>query len=193
MKLPKPTRALPALGTQSRMTTFALEPPERKTHESHAADTDVWLTPPHILHALGEFDLDPCAAIDRPWPTARKHYTKADNGLAQPWKGRVWLNPPYGSEAAKWLHRLAAHGDGIAFIFARTETQAFFAHVWGAADALFFLRGRVKFHYPDGRPCPTNAGAPSVLIAYGKRNVEALKTCGLDGQFVPLCTGSTSE
>lgn len=29
-------------------------------------DTDEWLTPPHILRALGDFDLDPCSPVNRP-------------------------------------------------------------------------------------------------------------------------------
>jgi glucose/arabinose dehydrogenase len=167
--------------------TFALEQSgKQKTHESHAADTDVWLTPPYILKALGPFDLDPCAPMTRPWDTAHKHFTKADGGLSQPWDGRVWLNPPYGAETAHWIKRLASHGDGVALIFARTETQAFCDWVWNAASSLLFLRGRVKFHYPDGRMCPTNAGAPSVLVAYGKRNDEALRLCGIDGKFIRI-------
>lgn len=32
------------------------------SHQSAVNKSDVWLTPPHILRALGEFDLDPCAA-----------------------------------------------------------------------------------------------------------------------------------
>lgn len=28
--------------------------------------SDIWLTPPHILDALGPFDLDPCAPDPRP-------------------------------------------------------------------------------------------------------------------------------
>lgn len=168
------------------MGEFALQPHERKTHESHAADTDVWLTPPYIKAPLGEFDLDPCAAIDQPWPTAKTHYTKADNGLLRPWFGRVWLNPPYGAEAYKWIKRLAEHGNGIALIFARTETKAFFDDVWERADGLLFLRGRVKFCYPDGRQCPTNAGAPSVLVAYGWQNTADLRASGLDGKLVGL-------
>ena len=49
-----------------------------------------WLTPRYILAALGPFDLDPCAAPDpRPWPTAAKHFTEADNGLAHLWHGRM--------------------------------------------------------------------------------------------------------
>ncbi|MDG4853840.1 MULTISPECIES: hypothetical protein [unclassified Mesorhizobium] len=40
------------------------------SHQSAAAGTDVWLTPPALLAALGgaeSFDLDPCAPLDRPW------------------------------------------------------------------------------------------------------------------------------
>lgn len=36
-----------------------------------------WLTPRNIVDALGPFDLDPCAPIVRPWPTAVQHYTAA--------------------------------------------------------------------------------------------------------------------
>lgn len=158
----------------------------QEAHETHAAFTDVWLTPPHILKALGEFDLDPCAPIVRPWDIAKRHYTKADNGLLQPWEGRVWLNPPYGVEMYRWIKRLAEHGNGIAFIFARVETAAFFEHVWEAAAAVLFLRGRVRFYHPDGRQARTNAPAPSVLIGYGDSNADALRTCGLDGRFVRL-------
>lgn len=77
----------------------------------HGATTE-WLTPPAIIAALGPFDLDPCAPVERPWPTAAKHYTIADDGLSQDWHGLVWLNPPFGPDAATWLARLADHGTG---------------------------------------------------------------------------------
>lgn len=125
-------------------------------HQSSAMGKDEWLTPPHILVELGEFDLDPCSPINRPWDTAKHHYTAMDNGLAHPWDGRVWVNPPYGLETAKWLDRLAQHGNGIALIFARTETRMFFDHVWRRVRAA------------------ANAGAPSCLIGYGGENVRAL-------------------
>ena len=57
---------------------------------------DEWLTPPEIVKSLGEFDLDPCSPIERPWDTAKNHFTINDNGLIQNWFGRVWCNPPYG-------------------------------------------------------------------------------------------------
>lgn len=156
------------------------------SHHGPIMGKDEWLTPPEILRALGEFDLDPCAPIARPWEMARKHYTVLDNGLAQPWGGRVWCNPPYGLEAAQWLRRLAAHGNGIALIFARTETEMFFESVWKAATAVLFLRGRLNFHHVNGERAKANSGAPSVLVAYGPENAIALSNCGIEGAFVPL-------
>lgn len=157
-------------------------------HQSAAALKDEWLTPPHILAALGEFDLDPCAPIVRPWPTAVWHYDINDNGLSQQWSGRVWCNPPYGLEASKWLSRCADHGNAMALIFARTETRMFFDHVWNKASGLLFLEGRLHFHHVDGRKAAANAGAPSVLVAYGRENAETLKSCGLPGRYVALNT-----
>ncbi len=115
----------------------------------HAADKpasqnptykDEWLTPPEIIEALGPFDLDPCAPIVRPRDTAARHFTLEDDGLMQPWEGRVWLNPPYGKHTWKWLNRLALHGQGITIIFARTETEGFQRFVWGLRLPFFSSR-----------------------------------------------------
>lgn len=153
--------------------------------ETTVAATDVWLTPPHIIKALGHFDLDPCSSLDRPWDTADKHFTIDDDGIAQPWAGRVWCNPPYGKAMNPFLKKMVEHNNGIALIFARTETRAFFDYVWDKADAILFLKGRLRFHYPDGAQGGT-AGSPSVLIAYGAENVKALEECNLDGKMVYL-------
>lgn len=147
--------------------------------------TNDWLTPPDILQKLGEFDLDPCASIDQPWRTAKIQYTAKDNGLIQPWSGRIWCNPPYGKEAAPFLKRLSAHGNGIALIFARTETEMFFDYVWNSADAILFIRTRLHFHYPvTGKRAKGNSGGPSVLLAYGDSNVETLRQSGISGALV---------
>jgi hypothetical protein len=146
-----------------------------------------WLTPPEIIKSLGNFDLDPCAPMTRPWDMATNHYTFAENGLLKPWHGRVWMNPPYGNETARWMQRLAKHGNGIALIFARTETTTFFPWVWSHANALLFLKGRISFYTKEGRRGGTS-GAPSVLVAYGVDNAAALKMCGLEGALVNLDT-----
>lgn len=147
-------------------------------------EKDVWLTPPELIQMLGSFDLDPCSPLQRPWDTARRHLTTEDNGLLAQWYGRVWLNPPYGAETGRWLARLVEHGNGIALIFARTETDDWFRYVWRHADAILFLRGRLHFHHVDGRRAVANSGAPSALIAYGKDNVASLRDSGISGHLV---------
>lgn len=177
------------------------------SHHSARAGTIEWLTPPSIIAALGPFDLDPCTPIEQPYPTARERYTMLDDGLLMPWHGRVWLNPPYENGLIEqWLGKMALHGCGTSLIFARTETDAFFRHVWEGATALLFMRGRINFHhgegfskltYQNGRAVPGktylagdeahgNAGAPTVLCAYGVEDADILAAANIDGRFVPL-------
>lgn len=160
------------------------------SHERSPMGKCEWLTPPEILRALGRFDLDPCASTNRPWPTAKRHFTIADDGLSQAWVGRVWLNPPYGRETGRWLAKLAKHGDGIALIFARTETRMFFDHIWEQASAVLFLRGRLTFYNADGTRPTNSGGAPSCLVAYGRRNASALAASGLLGKLIALSSAS---
>ena len=114
-----------------------------------------------------------------PWQTAAKRYTAQDNGLIQPWEGRVWLNPPYGREIDAWMEKMALHRNGIALTFARTETVIWHQHIWPIADAILFIRGRLNFHKPDGTRAKANAGAPSALIAYGIENANRLNASGI--------------
>lgn len=144
------------------------------SHQSARMKNDEWLTPPEIIQVLGDFDLDPCAPIIRPWDTAREHYTIEHDGLAKEWRGRIWCNPPFGRQAVKWLRRMVDHGNGIALVPARTETAMFYECVWSAADAVLFIKGRPHFHLVDGTRAPFNSGAPICLIAYGERNAESL-------------------
>ncbi len=159
-------------------------------HQPNRGLSDDWLTPPEIITALGRFDLDPCCPSVMPWRTADKMlHWPTDDGLSTPswpWFGRVWMNPPYGPDAAVWLERLAMHGDGIALILARTETRWFFSEVWEKASAVLFLKGRLHFHRPDGTRAKANAGAGSVLVAYGDQNAETLRSSGLAGRFIQL-------
>lgn len=159
------------------------------SHHSAKSFTDEWLTPPGIISALGPFDLDPSASSKRPWPTAERHFTKEQNGMQQEWMGRVWLNPPYGRQTARWMERLALHGNGIALIFARTETECWRDFIWAKATAVLFVYGRINFHHVTGERAGKNSGAPSALIAYGADNAAAILACSkskIPGYFVPL-------
>ena len=148
--------------------------------------TDIWLTPPELITSLGEFDLDPCCPNNLPWKTAKSYYSLENNqdGLKLHWYGRVWLNPPY-SNCVPFLEKLKIHNNGIALIFARTETKGFFNHIWNDADCILFLRRRVRFVKSDF----TKGGqstTPSVLIAYGKNNTEILEKSGIEGKLIKL-------
>ncbi len=155
-------------------------------HQSSRMRTDEWLTPPELIKYLGVFDLDPCSPVVRPWDTAAHHFNINDDGLSIEWSGRVWLNPPYSKEAERWLKKLADHGNGVALIFARTETAAFFREVWGRAHAVLFIKGRIYFHDVAGVRAAANAGAPSVLIAYGEENSEYLMKVTHLGKYIRL-------
>lgn len=147
---------------------------------------DSWITPKHILKALGQFDLDPCACTPQPWATAETMWTFDDDGYSREWVGRAFVNPPYGPLTIKWMRKLADHGNGIALIFARTETKMFFETVWRRATGCLFLEGRLFFCYPDGTPAKSNSGGPSVLVAYGEHNYQALLDSQLSGHPVRL-------
>lgn len=155
-------------------------------HKPNDGRTEEWLTPPIVLLALTQlqgsqdtekFGLDPCAPTKRPWDTALKHLTKKEDGYATPWPEdvEVFMNPPYGTQTERWLEKLANHGNGIALIFARTETRMFHKWVWRKADGLFFFYGRLKFFNNKGKESKNNSGGPSVLVAYGARSMYRLR------------------
>lgn len=146
----------------------------------YRGQTVEWYTPPGIFTAL---DLDPCAPPGGlPWVPAARSFCEADDGLTQPWRGRVWLNPPYGPHTEAWMRRLAAHGDGVALVFARTET-AWWQSTVGAASAVCFIAGRLTFVDAERQPAHFNAGAPSALVAYGDECARAVAAAGLGMTF----------
>ncbi len=70
--------------------------------------TDEWYTPPEIIRALGEFDLDPCAP-NEVFYTAKRCFTKEMDGLSCQWHGRVFCNPPYTHSLILPFLRKCAH------------------------------------------------------------------------------------
>jgi hypothetical protein len=66
-----------------------------------------WATPPDLFARLsaeyGPFDLDPCATPEN--AKCARCYTREDDGLAMPWTGRVFMNPPYGRTIGSWMRK----------------------------------------------------------------------------------------
>jgi len=127
------------------------------------SETEEWYTPKEIIDSvikvLGEIDLDPCSnSKTHPIIPAKKHFTKEDDGLTKPWRGTVYMNPPYGREIKDWISKLLTEWEegkieGIALVPARTDTDWFHqldAHPWCA------VRGRLKFSSnPNSAPFPS--------------------------------------
>src|SRR5436190_13318342 len=88
--------------------------------------TNDWLTPKWLHALLGEFDPDPCGHKDHLYRTAKKIICPPRDGLKAKWTGRVWLNPPYGSQIKDWLKKMAKHGWGMAVGRAGTEVESWF-------------------------------------------------------------------
>lgn len=140
---------------------------ESAAHVSHNSGEQEWYTPPEYIEAarlvLGEIDLDP-ASSDKAQETvkAREYFTKDDDGLAQPWAGRVWLNPPYAIDLiGKFSEKLAGHFEmkdvtaAAVLVNNATETE-WFRRVALLASCICFPAGRVSFLDADGNP----KGAP---------------------------------
>ena len=72
-----------------------------------------WYTPQHIFERtvtmLGGIDTDPCW---HPESLIKASTTYTMDGLAHPWSGRVWLNPPYGRAIGLWVDKARPRARG---------------------------------------------------------------------------------
>ena len=73
-----------------------------------------------------------------------------------PWRGRVWLNPPYGKVIGKFLDKAsesAGNGDAelvVALLPSHMDASWMHDYVLDRADIIVF-RGRVPFIDPTGK------------------------------------------
>lgn len=131
----------------------------------HSSESGEWYTPEHIIDAvrdaLGGIDLDPCSNPGEPAVPAGQHFTYMDDGLAQDWTGRVYMNPPYGRGIGEWTEKLLAdYEDGqvtaaIALLPARTDTG--WMHDLREYPRCF-VKGRISFSgHENAAPFPSCA------------------------------------
>jgi hypothetical protein len=78
---------------------------------------------------------------------------------------------------------MSAHGNGIALVFARTETDWFQRWIFPTARAILFVSGRIHFYRVDGSRAKGNAGSPSALVAYGTTAANTLFSSSLHGKL----------
>lgn len=132
----------------------------------YSSDSCEWETPQQLFDELDaefHFTLDVCSTDEN--AKCEKHFTKADDGLAQDWTGEtVWCNPPYGRGMKDWCIKCYEHfmggGTAVMLIPARTDTSCFHDWIYGKAE-IRFIRGRLKYGNAKW-----NAPFPSMIVIY---------------------------
>ena len=137
----------------------------RSVHFSSA--TGEWETPQALFDELdrifGGFTLDPCATAEN--AKCARFFTREDDGLSQPWTGKVFMNPPYGREIGKWVRKAWAESLKGALVVcllpARVDTRWW--HEYAKKGHVYFLQGRLKFG-----ASLNSAPFPSAIVTFGK-------------------------
>ena len=138
--------------------------------EQEVTTSDDYLTPSWVFDSLDlEFDVDVAASPLGGWVPAAREYTKADDGLAQEWAGRVWMNPPY-SNVSRWAERFAEHGEGVALLpFAKSQ---WFNKLWQVPAATFVVPPK-RFDFGGG-----GISVAVFFVAFGDECAEAIGRVG---------------
>jgi phage N-6-adenine-methyltransferase len=128
--------------------------------------TDLWSTPQDFFdkqNAIYGFTLDVCATAAN--AKCARYFTEADDGLAQPWQGVCWMNPPYGRAIGLWMRKAhESHLTGatvVCLVPSRTDTRWW--HDYAMKGQIEFIRGRLKFGNAKN-----SAPFPSALVVFSK-------------------------
>lgn len=173
--VPQPATGRPRLTCSAACRARLYRQRRKKRPAVWSSATVEWYTPESIFETIaaehGPFDLDPCADPRSPiWPLVPHHWTREDDGLAQPWLGRVFCNPPYGRAIAAWMRKAAAEVTAgrahlvVCLVPARTDT-AWWHEAKAAGAEAHYLAGRIRFVRQDGTP-GDSAGFPSAVVVF---------------------------
>lgn len=170
-------------------------------HVAHNSGNDEWYSPAEYVEAarrvMGGIDLDPASTIPaNSVVKAATFYCAAANGLEQPWRGRVWLNPPCSEPLiGDFIEKLVDQYENgeieaaILLVNNATETT-WFHHAAMAANGLCLPQGRLQFWHPNGNTCSPLQG--QALLYFGNNYHEFSVAFGGFGIVMPMFNSAHS-
>jgi len=162
---------------ESERTPEAVKEAIAHNHRAQGTGDNEWYTPQEYIESarrvMGAIDLDPASSeVAQERVKAGAFFTIEDDGLLQPWQGRVWLNPPYAQPAIQHFmekvtgeHLKGAIRQAIVLTHNYTDTRWFHIGVSGAS-AICFTRGRIGFLNPEGKKAAPTQG--QAFFYYGE-------------------------
>lgn len=150
------------------------------------AASNEFYTPKAIREHLPHIDLDPCAAPSQLLQASERFVgLHGQDGLSLSWDGPrrhgsriAFCNPPYNrredgqSNLALWTARCRKAAESheadlvIALIPARTSESYWREHIFGVADAVGLVHGRVRFENAAGVPHKDGGTFASALVMW---------------------------
>jgi hypothetical protein len=162
--------------------------------------TDQWLTPPPVIDAArralgGRITTDPASCLQaNSWIQAENWYSIDFDGLHpdHPWRGTVWLNPPYGRgdhSAGAFATRLVDElkretvTAAITCLNVNSVGSLWFGNVWDHAAIHLVWRGRIDFIKPAGEE-DSSPSKGTILSYFGSDPGAFIREFGQFGQLV---------
>jgi hypothetical protein len=137
---------------------------------------DECYTPQWVFDALNTtFDLDVASGHSEyiVTPAARK-YTVDDDGLALPWEGKVWMNPPF-SKITPWINKFLEHGNGVCLV-PLSSNGRWVNQLWDSKASVAYLPANMAFVTRTGELIKHRWRCS--MWAIGEESVENLRGIG---------------
>jgi phage N-6-adenine-methyltransferase len=163
-----------SIGAKTQAASTIQQAPERKPlnrglFTSHRGD---WATPAELFREFdGEFgfELDVCATATNAKCPA--FFSPEVDGLQQLWRGKCWMNPPYGRDIGLWMakaYRSSLEGATVVCLVpSRTDTRWW--HEWAMRGEIRFLEGRLRFV-----GAPSSSPFPSAVVVFRPKTYQSM-------------------